>query len=213
MLWELILTFNRASWVDSTVCILLGLCYGVKRRWITTGKCVGLIVAITILTLIFWPMISFRLNQASSSALDVRINLMTVAWNIIKDHPIIGVGINTYYDTYKAYIPEELKHMWIRPVHNQYLLIWAETGTIGFIIFVWFLLSALKKGIHCVRTKDDLLAPVSLGIVLAFLTILLDMNWNIFGGDQVNCYIWFLVGVIAAKDRIVRFHSNSNNAC
>jgi putative inorganic carbon (HCO3(-)) transporter len=207
----LILTFNRASWVDSSACILLGVCYGWWRRWVTTGKILGLLVAITIIAFIFWPMISYRLSENSSDALDERINLMVVAWKIIKAHPIIGIGINNYKDVYRAYIPDELSGMWIRPVHNQYLLVWAETGTIGFTMFVWLLLTTLKKGIHCVRAKDNLLAPLSLGIVLGFLVILLDMYWNIFGSEQVNFYIWFLFGIIAAIDRIVLFHTKSNN--
>lgn len=206
-----ILTFNRASWVDSSACILLGVCYSSWRRWVKTRKILGLLIGITIIALIFWPKISYRLSANASEAVDERINLMVVAWEIIKAHPIIGIGINNYKDVYRAYIPDELIGMWIRPVHNQYLLVWAETGTIGFILFVWLLLTTLKKGIHCVRAKGNSLAPLSLGIVLGFLIILLDMYWNIFGSEQVNFYIWFLIGIIAAMNRIVLLDSKSNN--
>ena len=148
-------------------------------------------------------MISWRLSADHSAGLDERMNLMKIAWNIIKDHPIIGIGISTYGDRYKAYIPDELMNTWVYAVHNQYLLIWAETGTLGIrCIFVWFLLGVIKKAIRCAKRKNDLLAPLSLGFLLGFVTILLDMFWGIYVSEQAILYIWLFAGIIAAMERV-----------
>ncbi len=199
----LILTFARTPWIDGSVCMVLGIWYGLRRRWFSIVKFAGLLVVVGMIALLLWPMISYRLNQDSAGALTERINLMIVAWNIIKAHPIIGIGINNYYEVYKGYIPDELRHTWIRPVHNQYLLVWAEMGIIGLSAFVWFLLAALKGAIRCVKRKDNLLAPLSLGIFLGLLSILLDMNWGMFVGEEINSYICLLIGIIAAMEKLV----------
>lgn len=206
---SLVLTLNRASWIDCSFCVLVSLFYGWRRRWVRVGGLMGVLVAIGIVVVIFWGIISFRLSENSNQALTVRTNLMVVAWRIIKANPITGVGINNYYDVYRKYVPDEFAGLWIRPAHNEYLIVWAETGTVGFSMFAWLLLATLGKGIHCIRAKDNTLAPLSLGIVAGFLVMLLDMNWNIFGSEQVNYYIWFLIGIIAAMDRIVRLDASS----
>ncbi len=199
----LILTFCRAPWMNFSTCVLLGVLYGLKRGWLKGGTLVGFMGAGAIAVALLWPMISWRLSADHSAGLDERMNLMKIAWNMIKDNPIIGIGINTYGDRFKAFIPDELGHMWVYAVHNQYLLVWAETGTLGFGILVFFLLGVVKKGIRCARSKNDLLAPLSLGLLLGFVTILLDMFWGIYASEQAVSHIWLFAGTIVGMNGLV----------
>jgi O-antigen ligase len=199
----LILTFCRAPWMNFSACVLLGVLYGFKKGWLRGRNIVGFLGAAGIAVALLWPMISWRLSADHSAGLDERMNLMRIAWNMIKENPIIGIGINTYGDRYRAYIPGELAHTWAYAVHNQYLLVWAETGTLGFGIFISFLLGVVKKGIRCVRSKNDLLAPLSLGFLLGFMTILLDMFWGIYASEPATSHIWFFAGTIVGMNGLV----------
>lgn len=61
------------------------------------------------------------------------------------DHPVLGVGIGNYPDAYPKYFitifTDPLGH-----AHNYYINIAAETGSIGLIIFVLFLLAVFVAG-------------------------------------------------------------------
>jgi len=55
-----------------------------------------LIGAVLLLTMIFLPNIIERFEKAPKSSLDTRKNLATAAMNMIRDKPIIGVGLNNW---------------------------------------------------------------------------------------------------------------------
>ena len=63
------------------------------------------------------------------------------------DHPLLGVGIGNYADAYPRYFitifTDPLGH-----AHNYYINIAAETGTIGLIAFVLFLIAVFVAGSH-----------------------------------------------------------------
>jgi putative inorganic carbon (HCO3(-)) transporter len=66
-----------------------------------------------------------------------RIDIWRATWQMIKDHPVAGVGfggywtaIPKYHDASGAYTPQQ--------AHNDYLEILASGGVIGCAIVVWF---------------------------------------------------------------------------
>lgn len=70
-----------------------------------------------------------------------RIRSLQIGMNIIKKHPVFGVGVGdirticeSYYDDW---FPDSQKR--ILP-HNQYLLVWAAYGLIALIVFLFCLL-------------------------------------------------------------------------
>ena len=66
------------------------------------------------------------------------------------DHPVLGVGIGNYPDAYPKYFitifTNSLGH-----AHNYYINIAAETGLIGLIVFLLFLLAVFVAGGHSLR--------------------------------------------------------------
>lgn len=66
-------------------------------------------------------------------------------FNMIKEHPIIGVGVNTFrlnYQNYQAGFlnkqPEYIPYLGsAESPHNQFLEITAEQGSIGVLLFLW----------------------------------------------------------------------------
>ncbi|UCC95893.1 MAG: O-antigen ligase family protein, partial [Candidatus Omnitrophota bacterium] len=64
-----------------------------------------------------------------------RFLMFRAALNMIKDHPFFGIGLNTFYKNYSLYkvsadpLPKS-------SAHNAYLHLAAETGLVGFLLFV-----------------------------------------------------------------------------
>ena len=66
-------------------------------------------------------------------------------------HPILGVGIGNYPDAYPQYFitifTDPLGH-----AHNYYINIAAETGSIGLVVYLLFLLATFVAGAHSYRS-------------------------------------------------------------
>ncbi len=77
--------------------------------------------------------------------------------HMFMDHPVLGVGIGNYPDAYFQYFitifTTSLGH-----AHNYYINIAAETGSIGLIAFVLFLLAIFVAGGHSLREINEQLS-------------------------------------------------------
>ena len=66
-----------------------------------------------------------------------RILMWQSAWNMFKDHPILGVGLGQYKENYQQkYILPEAKEPQLSHAHNNFLQMLAENGVVGFVGFV-----------------------------------------------------------------------------
>lgn len=137
----------------------------------------------------------------SSKSLSERNLYLDVSREIISEHPISGVGIGQFIlSEYKNYSNLEGWHY--QPVHNVYLLITSELGTVGLILLLLFILTILHN--CCINTKrknrntgllrmtDNLFCV----IILAFIVISLFDHyfWDIKTG-----MIIFALAVIFSK--------------
>jgi O-antigen ligase len=135
----LILTQSRSGWASFAFAILVlfgGLLAhrGLSRRSASLAI-VGLVVMV-IVGMVFQDAILRRLFESKADATVGRQVFMEDAMRMIDVKPWLGWGINSYVDE----IPPYMKYSrntyggWIPPVHNIYLLWWAETGIIGLAI-------------------------------------------------------------------------------
>ncbi len=87
-------------------------------------------------------------NQDYSTA--ERLAHWIAGLHMFMDHPVLGVGIGNYPDAYPKYFitifTTSLGH-----AHNYYINIAAETGSIGLIAFLLFLLAVFVAGGHSLR--------------------------------------------------------------
>lgn len=86
---------------------------------------------------------AFQLS--TEEALVQRLHLNQTALEMIKQSPIIGVGLNNFIPRLPDFWPKLTTTRFLQPVHNIFLLVAAETGLIGLLIFLWFLILTFKK--------------------------------------------------------------------
>ncbi|MEA3485288.1 MAG: O-antigen ligase family protein [Candidatus Aerophobetes bacterium] len=144
------------------------------------------------------------ITDLSYSSNQERIYIWQSSWKMIKDHPIIGMGMGNYLSFYKWYMMPKSKVPDASFAHNIFLQIWAECGIIALISFVGIVLFTLLKGIRLTKSPDSLLKVVGLSSLAAFVGILIH--------SQVDCTIysmhigpifWLLAGIIFYSERIV----------
>jgi len=75
--------------------------------------------------------------QTALSSLQHRLPLIKSSWLIIKDNFLIGVGLNNFLVKLPEYISGSQVYFF-QPVHNLFLLLFAETGVVGMLIFLFW---------------------------------------------------------------------------
>jgi O-antigen ligase len=100
-----------------------------------------------------------------------RLPLMTVAYNMIRHHPLLGAGLNNYVQVAQRYdfTPEQLTTAWNSAVHNVYLFVAGEIGLIGLFFLLCLLVTVLWHLWPALRAPDPLIACAGLGVMAALL--------------------------------------------
>lgn len=158
---------------------------------------VAIICAIPI-ALYFRELIIDRLFGDDNGAAEARLPLMLLALRMIRDHWLFGVGANNFALHLREYLTPEMAAEWITTVHNKYLLVWAETGIFGFLTFLAFLLTTLRRGWRIWQLDDRLLGPIGLGFTMALVGWMAHMFFDIFHNRSQVQLLLLLGGLIAA---------------
>lgn len=137
-----------------------------------------------------------------------RISIYKNSLNMIKHHPIIGVGVNTFsinYQRYKLPEPADCRTGDSMYAHNNFLQIAGETGLLGLIAFFWVLIAIFKAAIFCYRrAKDEFLRVASLSIVCSLAAFLINgLTETSLYYKRVSVIFWFIVGLALALRGII----------
>jgi O-antigen ligase len=141
-----------------------------------------------------------------------RTDIWTVAWRMIEDHPVNGVGVGNFRTTSIHYLlrPGAIQRdefIVDRPqvTHNSYLHVLAELGIPGLVLFGGILtagfVAALRAADAFRRRGDPYLETLARALVLALVALLVA---DFFASDQLNKELWLLLGLGAAMLGIAR---------
>lgn len=91
-------------------------------------------------------------NGNYSSSLGWRAAFWIITYDIIREHPLVGVGIGDYRSAAISALNSNNHNFNIRTIewcksthfHNQYLMILAQTGLIGFGLMLWLIIELFK---------------------------------------------------------------------
>lgn len=123
-----------------------------------------------------------------------RISLWKSSWNMIKDHPIVGVGLGQFGNEYQTKYFLEKKFSHYNHCHNNILKIWTETGTIGLIGFLIMSLYILLSNFR-IWFKDK--NPYSLMIWSSWLSFMIFGMFDVIIDHAAITKIWwFLLGTL-----------------
>ncbi len=129
------------------------------------------IFSITLLSsIIFYPQIASRGGMvnytATTSGPDKeRIVYQKMAWEMFKDHPILGVGFNNFQLFSPSYAPKSYPFSLHSKVHNSYLLILSEMGICGLAAFLLFLFALIKNALRSITLQSATLLSILIGFL------------------------------------------------
>ena len=134
--------------------------------------------------------------------IESRLELNDVAFAMIRESPLVGLGLNQFETVQPRYDDYGLLFAG-NPVHNIYLLVAAETGIIGLAGFLAIYGTALAMALRCVRAKDPLLVGVGVGITAALTFFALEELLSFALRQEMPLALfWILTGLAVACARM-----------
>jgi len=131
----LFLTFSRVSWVVFGLSLILSNLKFLKSP--RTVLLIGLITIIGLISLIWIPI--------QSESITYRQDLNLIAVKMWQSSPLMGVGLNNFLVRLPGFYKFPGPVYFLQPVHNLYLMILAETGIIGLIGVILFLILTIRR--------------------------------------------------------------------
>lgn len=192
----LLLTLSRGGWIAFAVSVALLCLLSFRRGWLSARVALAILVIVVLILFLFREPILHRLFGDDAGAADSRSTMWRQALDVIETNPVLGVGANNYGIWFEQYIGPELDAPRIRTVHNKYLLVWAETGIVGLVAFLGFLLSAIRWGWQGWQLRDRLLSPLALGFAVAIVGQMIHMFFDIFRSRPQVQALWLVVALI-----------------
>jgi putative inorganic carbon (HCO3(-)) transporter len=193
----LVVTLSRGGWLGFLVGVGILMVLNVRYRWLSVPlhTLLAAIVMAAVLAGLFGPAILARLSSHYDSAL-ARIPLIQLSLNMIRAHPLIGIGINNFGLVMRTYLTADIAEAWLYIPHTRYMTIWAETGTLGLLAFLWFLASVFGEGFRCLRAGRPFFSPLALGIVAALSGYATHMLVDVFEARTLVLLLWTLAGLV-----------------
>jgi len=166
----LFLSFSRSAWIGTALALAILLIIILKNRPADYKPFLIKIIVLLGLFACFWVLTlpkglfltrTQAVGRLERISISERAEAVIQAKKIIKENLLTGVGLGNYTVALQENSPD--KTVWQnQPVHNIYLLLLAELGILGLLIFAWLIFTIIKK------TKLIYLTPLLLFLIIGF---------------------------------------------
>lgn len=182
------LTKTRGAWLGFAASMIY-IALSKKKIWL-----------ILLLVLVF--LIPFALKMEISqyilafTSVGDRFDMWRVSWEIFKNHPIIGNGLNTFFANFKEYRRDEWRGKKGSYAHNCYLQMACDTGLIGLGGFLWVIYLYFISVIKALRKINDAFYnPILWGISIGIFAFLIHsfFDTNLYSLNLVTLF-WVAIG-------------------
>ncbi|HTW96655.1 MAG TPA: O-antigen ligase family protein, partial [Candidatus Methylomirabilis sp.] len=166
----LLFTFSRSAWLALAAAIVLFIGAAIiQKNWPALKRTLGMLaLAVVLFSLIFISYQNLFITRTDATArlevksISERKMYLDDSLSLLKKNWLFGVGIGNYT---KAIADSQPLRPWyyLQPVHNTFLLVWAETGIGGLIFFIAWLGYLFLRA---VKNKNSLALSILLAQVI-----------------------------------------------
>ncbi len=213
ILMTIVFTFSRGGFL--ALCVVAGLSL-FWRRPPVVAILVGMLIitlAIPFLPPSYADRIATMTDIFKRSETDIksevsfrgRVSEIGVAWLMLRDHPLTGVGAGNYNTEYLSYSrqlgwdPRNEQ----RGAHNLYLEVAAEQGLLGFTILIYILYSIIngliQAGKRFTAMHNHIYADMTKALLVGIAGYL---TASLFLHNVYPYYFWMLIGISMAVAQI-----------
>ncbi len=171
-------SYTRGAWLAFVLAMALFFVLDFKNQKLNS-KQLSLFMFMSVVAMVFIGVkygeeISSRMSDTSESLMGEkkhsRMGMARDAMKVIDKNKIFGVGLNNY----NFHADEEMQGT--RIVHNAYLLIMAQQGVPGFLLFAILHFLAFRSGYKIKHTRDNQLYHIGMATLCGFTAVLIYHN-------------------------------------
>jgi putative inorganic carbon (HCO3(-)) transporter len=209
----LLLTFSRAAWLGlllgSGAMLLLLLWAWRRKQWAPNWAAIGLLVAVLSFIVIGFVVFNWQLLQPRRGPTSQGTEIRSVqsraiqvpaSGALIQMHPVLGVGLGNYPMALYSFAREMVAAYPVyQPVYNVVLLVTAELGILGGILWVSLIsLPWLNLWLHRLQVQ---IAPWWAGLsgALLALTAVSFFDFYVWTSHQGRLVFWLVLGLWARE--------------
>ena len=194
----LYLTLARAAWVGAVFGISIMSLFRNRRRLLIV--LVGVLIVAACL-----PGVGVRvedlLENPEGSTIRQRLLIWQAALDIFKQQPLLGAGMGVGGHSAAASVRPVSGR--VQAAHNDYIRVLADTGVLGFTIFLWL---NFAMGYQAFRVYGELKEPVFRSLAQGYLAIwaaylVIALTSNVLTHSVIQYYFFALAGLIQALPR------------
>ncbi|MBM3245111.1 MAG: hypothetical protein FJZ15_04880 [Candidatus Omnitrophica bacterium] len=180
----LIFTQSLGAMISLFIAIMVYFYLKNKSKKARLGILLSLLVMIA--AVFFTRIINQRQHFQPLFSLSMRFNYWAETIKIIKEFPLTGIGLGNF------------NLIQSRFAHNAYLQLWAETGILGLISFLWIVAAVIKNG--WASNEERLPDRGKLYLATACLVFLLDNFFSFsFFLPEVALIWWLILGLFYSR--------------
>lgn len=203
-------SFSRAGWAALAIGLALALLQSRRRvsgrRILQAIVLTGIIGAV--IAFLFRDVIAARLFVFWEGSKTVRVITAETAFNMIRSHPLLGVGANNYTVVSSQFVGSLSPGLRVTAaalVHNILLLYLAELGIVGLIAFIVLIIAIVRLARRVSNGSEPVTAAVGAGIFGGLIALLAHGMWDwLFRYDPVFTLFWFFTGFLLAAWHLQR---------
>ena len=220
LIWALYWTGSRGAEVALLVVLFMFFMFEVRHR----GAILALGGTGLLSIALFWPRILQLLHATGHGLFSERLLLWKAGLLIIRDHPLLGTGLDSFNTLYRPTTPNSyaLKALDGRPFpalynpnlshpHNFMLDVWISTGLLGVVALFWLLGAFVTILVRAYRrcappmqygkVLQRLLLGTAGGIIVSMVHGVVD---NFYFVPDLALMFWFLLSMVLVIQRIAQ---------
>jgi O-antigen ligase len=154
----------------------------------------------------FWqfntPKFQSLLDMNNRNSITTRIQIWDTAITMIRENPILGIGLADFQRVYSETIPEKYfpPYEWLVPEpHNLYFAFWLHLGLAGIIWLIYVLRYTILKLIKAVKSNQWETYWLSLSLLSIYIYGILDTPF--WKNDLALVFIVILYGVVGERKK------------
>ncbi|MBU1567458.1 MAG: O-antigen ligase family protein [Proteobacteria bacterium] len=205
-------TLSRGAWMTIPLSITLVFLIMFRGRFLRISTFIWVWCAAFVFSAVIalsFPVVYKRFTHDDYGSADTRGPLNEAAFSVIRQFPVFGVGLNNMAMVFKKYDTTGYSRMFvgkIHVVHNMYLQIWTEVGTVGIAAFLLMLIMVIYTGVSLlfrVHYWDrGILAGLLAGILAQGIHAMVDPGFKTMMNMSMLFYTY--IGLIGALSIIHR---------
>jgi hypothetical protein len=195
LIYLLIVTKTRSAWIG----FFIGLSLLCAFRFMNIKKLLVMLCIVALLSPFVLKKTSFS-HFTSYAGIAERNVMWRNGWQIFKEHPVIGNGINTFFEKYKKIRTDQYRDKKGSYAHNCYLQMAADIGIIGLCAFLSFVAVLIGRAFKALKTGHDpyyyaLIAGLAMGIIAFLVHAFFDTN--LYSLNLASLF-WLSAGILAS---------------